>query len=136
MTADEAKEFYGADAAEWLKRWDTGQGVWSIEMGGLGPGYEQCIQITTAELLRHLLTNTVAIPKEGDKKGWEKVSDELREAMFKVPTISALGLSGAQYGAAYNLAWHLYRRGPAVCFMDKEVQDRKIQVRKHFPRAA
>src|SRR3990172_3354015 len=45
-------ELYGADAADWLKRWDEGRGVWSIEMGGLGPGYEQCIHITCAEILR------------------------------------------------------------------------------------
>lgn len=27
---------YGADAADWLARWDSGKGVWSIEMGGIG----------------------------------------------------------------------------------------------------
>jgi len=39
---------YGADAADWLKRWDDGGTCWSIEMGGFGPGYEQCIHITAA----------------------------------------------------------------------------------------
>lgn len=136
MTNDEAKDFFGADAAEWLKRWDDGQGVWSIETGGLGPGYEQCIQITAAELLRFILGKAYDVAGlEGDTKAWEKISDECRKAMFEVPAISDLGLSGAQYGAAYNLAWQLYRRGPAVCFMDEEVQDRKIQVRKRFPQA-
>ena len=136
MTLKEANEFYGADANEWLKRWDEGRIVWSIEMGGLGPGYEQCIQITAAELVRFILGKAYNVTGlEGDKKAWEKISDECHEAMFKLPAITALGLSGAQYGAAYNLAWQIYRRCPK-CFMDDEVQDRKIQVRKNFPVAA
>src|SRR5581483_2130454 len=38
-------QLYGTNAADWLARWDAGRAVWSIEMGGLGPGYEQCIHI-------------------------------------------------------------------------------------------
>ena len=55
MTQQEADKFYGKDAVEWLRRWDAGEGVWSIEMGGIGPGYEQCIQITAAEILRYMI---------------------------------------------------------------------------------
>ena len=29
------------DAAEQLRRWDAGDSIWTVEMGGLGPGYEQ-----------------------------------------------------------------------------------------------
>src|SRR5947207_3276662 len=29
-------ESYGADATDWLARWDAGRSVWSIEMGGMG----------------------------------------------------------------------------------------------------
>lgn len=28
-----------------LAAWDAGEPVWSCDMGGMGPGYEQCIQI-------------------------------------------------------------------------------------------
>src|SRR6266403_1363829 len=55
MDEKEELEFYGADAAEWLRRWDEGRSVWSIEMGGMGPGYEQAIQVVAAEVVRHLL---------------------------------------------------------------------------------
>jgi hypothetical protein len=48
-------ETYGADVTDWLRRWDEGKTCWSIEMGGLGPGYEQCIHITMAEILRFML---------------------------------------------------------------------------------
>lgn len=34
---------YGKDAQEWLSRWDEGRSVWSISMGGFGPGYEQAL---------------------------------------------------------------------------------------------
>lgn len=34
------------DHADLLKRWDAGDPIWSIEMGGLGPSHEQCIQIS------------------------------------------------------------------------------------------
>src|SRR5690349_6978437 len=40
------EESYGKDAAVWVARFDEGRSVWSIEMGGLGPGYEQALQIT------------------------------------------------------------------------------------------
>ncbi|KKK93920.1 hypothetical protein LCGC14_2688070 [marine sediment metagenome] len=30
---------------EAIERWDAGRSLFSVEMGGLGPGYEQAIQI-------------------------------------------------------------------------------------------
>ena len=47
---------YGKDAAEWLERWDAGKPVWSVSMGGIGPGYEQALQIAAAETVRRLIT--------------------------------------------------------------------------------
>ena len=37
---------------EALVQWDNGGTLWTVEMGGLGPGYEQAIQIGTIELCR------------------------------------------------------------------------------------
>jgi hypothetical protein len=59
MNDEENAMLFGADAAEWLRRWDEGRSVWSIEMGGLGPGYEQCIHVTAAEILRYMLHEQV-----------------------------------------------------------------------------
>lgn len=140
-TADEDKEYqeillFGADAADWLKRWDEGRSVWSIEMGGLGPGYEQCIHIAAAEILRFLLI------KQYDTATWEDHAqllhdhDEVRAMSYENPTIKALSLSGAQFGAASNLAYMLYRKGPRAVMTDERVKDRHIQVQRTFPQTA
>lgn len=137
MNDIEAKRFYGADAAEWLQRWDAGETVWSIEMGGLGPGYEQCIQITAAEVLRHLLDKKYNADRwEFALENWHRELKKIEEYAFANPIISKLGLSGAQWGAAVNLASMLYSKGPVAVMNDKRVEDRKIQTRREMPQAA
>lgn len=126
-------DLYGADATEWLRRWDAGDTVWSISMGGLGPGYEQCIQITTAEVLRHLLERKYGPSTWEDRDAWETDRKAIENDAFANPRIDALGLSGAQWGAAMNLALQLYRRGPRGVMTDDRVKDRHIQVRRTFP---
>lgn len=128
MTEVEAKEFYGVDAAEWLKRWDEGRIVHTIEMGGLGPGYEQCIHITCAEILRVMMEGKMDASKWDDKEQWERDRDAIDKLVMEVPVVKDLGLSGAQWGAALNIAGHLYRRGPAAVMLDEHVKDRHIQV--------
>lgn len=140
-TAEEEKkhqavESYGADARDWLSRWDAGRSVWSIEMGGLGPGYEQAIQITVAEILRHLLAKQYDSAKWEDRAAWETDRKAIEEYGFANERINALGLSGAQWGAALNLAGQLYRRGPQEVMADERVKDRHIQVSRVFPVAA
>lgn len=127
---------YGEDAADWLKRWDEGDRVWSIEMGGLGPGYEQCIHITAAEILRHLLERKYEPDTWDEKEAWERDHKEIEAAGFANARISALGLSGAQWGAALNLALQLYRRGPRAVMTDERIKDRRIQVCRNFPQVA
>jgi hypothetical protein len=129
-------EMYGADATEWLKRWDEGRTVWTISMGGLGPGYEQCIHITCAEILRVMLEKRYDVEKWADKDEWSKVRDEIDETVMAVPCVKALGLSGAQWGAAMNVAAFLYRHGPRFVMNDERVKDRHIQVSNNFPVAA
>jgi hypothetical protein len=137
MTDDEAKEFYGADAAEWLKRWDEGHIVHTIEMGGLGPGYEQCIHTTCAEILRHMLAQKYdPVAWDASTEQWRIDREAINKAVMAVPAVKDLGLSGAQWGAAMNIAGHLYRHGPAHVMQDDRVKDRHIQVSRGFPRAA
>lgn len=131
MTESEAKEFYGEDAAEWLRRWDEGKTVWTIEMGGLGPGYEQVIAILTAEILRYYVGNAITL--DLTDKEWQKIREERDAELFRKKSVSELGCSGAQMGAAANVAGHLYRHGPWKVMQDEEVKDRHIQVRKDFP---
>jgi hypothetical protein len=119
-------EMYGADAADWLARWDAGKSVWSIEMGGLGPGYEQCIQIVAAEVLRWLLANKPDMDSE-----WAKYDGEMGKVVNEIT--KPLGLSGTQWGAGVHLAAHLYRQDPRGVMNDPQVQDRKIQIARTFP---
>ena len=50
---DITRYLYPATLDEAIERWDSGRLLFSIELGGLGPGYEQAIQITGMELIRH-----------------------------------------------------------------------------------
>jgi hypothetical protein len=138
--ADDAEwneiQMYGANAADWLTRWDADRGCWSIEMGGLGPGYEQAIQITMAEILRHLLAEKYDHAAWADTDVWKRDRELIDKASFANPVISGLGLSGAQWGAALGLATKFYMQGPRAIMNDKAVKDRHIQVSRSFPRAA
>jgi hypothetical protein len=126
-------QLYGADAKDWLTRWDAGQGVWSIEMGGLGPGYEQCIHITCAEILRWFISNECDASKWAEAEGWKVDRERMEKALHQVPAVKELGLSGAQWGAAVNLATRFYLDGPRKVMTDEYVKDRRIQVSKNFP---
>ena len=117
---------YGADAEEWLERWDSGHSVWSIEMGGIGPGYEQAIQVAAAEVLRCILENGLDPEKSADR-------EQIRSAAFENPDLEALGLSGAQAGAAISLACSLKISGPIEIMTDPKFKDRLIQVSCSFP---
>ncbi len=137
--------------ADVLTKWDAGEPVWTIEMGGMGPGYEQAIQITAFEMLRLMVgdpPNFDAIDREAEllehepsaipygETEWHKYRDEMDKALFAEDgPCRGLGLSGAQYGAASNIASvfvrHGYRAG-----LDLAPTDRHILVSKNFPRAA
>lgn len=129
------KENYGTDATDWLARWDSGRSVWSIEMGGLGPGYEQAIQITVAELVRIMLANKYDHSRWSEDSAWKDDRATIRTAAFTCEAISNLGLSGAQFGAALSLASRIYMDGPIKVMNTESIKDRRIQVSKHFPGA-
>jgi hypothetical protein len=109
-----------------LAQWDAGQSVFTVEMGGIGPGYEQCIQVLVFELLRDAINGAIPMVKAGDRLvTWgDSTVDRLNDR---------LGFSGAQVGAAKNLASgmlvHGYRK--AVNSVEK---GRHIQASKGFTR--
>lgn len=127
------EQLYGKDAADVLARWDAGRSVWSVEMGGLGPGYEQALQITAFEILRHLLSAKYDAAAWVSTEAWKVDRDKIEKAVF--PVVDGLGLSGAQWGAALHIAFRQYRDGPLV-FIKSAPDDRKIQVSKDWPRLA
>lgn len=128
------EEQYGKDCAALLERWDSGRGIWSVEMGGLGPGYEQAIQITFIELLRIMVERAFDADRWINKEVWDKERELI--SSLAMPKLDGLGLSGAQFGAALSLAAVIYRRGPVDALTDEAVKERKIQVSKNFPSLA
>lgn len=112
-----ANQMYGKDAAALLTKWDSDDSVWSVAMGGFGPGYEQALQIAVFEVLRHLLAG-------GDVAKADEV----------LPRLSYLGLSGAQWSAARSLANAFYTEGPRKV-LERFDDDRHIQVSARFPQA-
>jgi hypothetical protein len=129
-------ERFGATAADWLAKWDSGAAVWSVEMGGMGPGYEQCIQITAAQILRHMLDAKYDASQWGDGGRWPDDRKAIETFGFADDTIKGLGLSGAQWGAACSLAACIYKRGPIDALSDPAVKERLIMVSKSFPGSA
>jgi hypothetical protein len=120
-----------------LRMWDAGESVFTVEMGGLGPGYEQAIQMLAFEIIRDLIGEHV--PAHGvelsdtETKRIRKITDATVHRLDKEPWA---GFSGAQVGAATNIAMCVLRRGYRAALRDPAVQDRLIQVSKVFPPAA
>lgn len=132
------RSFYGETAAEWLRRWDAGETVWTLEMGGFGPGYEQCIQIACAEVVRDM--HAVPAPEDGDKEAWKAWGERADVALHRADKFPGMGMSGAQAGAAKSLAAALCKRGPEGFFahIKETAPDRAkdmIQVSRDWPRA-
>jgi len=114
---------YPKDIRDAVERWDRGDSVWTVEMGGLGPGYEQAIAVGMIELMRSILD--VDLPKEGEN--WNEF---LNDRLLKISKEFNLQLSGAQAGAIINLTAKFATRG---WLATEEVQDRMIQISKHWP---
>lgn len=101
-------------ASEALVAWDAGESVWTVAMGGIGLGYEQAIQIMAFEFLRFMLANP---PSDWgsfveDAKKWEEYRASIENAAKD--TISRIQPSGAQFGAAMNMAACFARKGYAA----------------------
>lgn len=110
-------------ALEQLDRWDQGDSIWSLEMGGMGPGYEQCIQILAIEIVRDEVGKLFPV-KPPPADGWADAT---------VARVNPkLHFSGAQVGAAKSLAYNWLTIGPAA-LLKKAPVDRHIQVSKTFP---
>ncbi|WP_428491632.1 hypothetical protein [Rhodopila sp.] len=117
-------ESYGTLPQDVIDKWDAGKTVWSIEMGGFGPGYEQAIQVTAIEILRQMIAETADASCWDKGGGMRAYADTLHEKIGD--KLSSLGLSGAQFGAAVSIAARIYKDGPRE-FVRTTPSDRKIQ---------
>lgn len=111
-----------------LTRWDGGESIWSIEMGGLGPGYEQAIQVLIVELVRDGMGKVLPLPESKEAETWG--DDTVRR-------LSHNGFSGAQVGAAKHVAYKMLRDGYSETLdsMRAHDNDRLILVSNQWPRA-
>ena len=116
--------FHPVTALDALERWDKGQPVFTIEMGGIGPGYEQAIQILVFELIRDLAA--LPLPKPDTFGGWG-------DATVSRVDESCGGFSGAQVGSAKQIAYRAIRDGWGK-MIESSPKDRHIQVSKFFPK--
>jgi hypothetical protein len=81
-----------------------------------------------------MLTNKYDHSKWVDEDDtWKKDCDEIKKEAFKNNVIEKLGLSGAQFGGALQVASRLYMFGPIKIMEDVTIKDRHIQVSKYFP---
>lgn len=112
------------EAIEW---WDSGKSLFSVEMGGLGPGYEQALQIAAMELIREFKNHVI------DWKNEEKVKQFNQEINdYHNGIITKLRLSGAQFGAAKSILCVFLRNGWEKG-IEMAPEDRRIQISKNFP---
>lgn len=127
----EAVDLIPETVAEAIARWDAGEAVFSVEMGGLGPGYEMAIQGLAFELMRAI-----------EASGFDQWDDDLARKQFDEETIEPVvrecdakpwgGFSGSQVGVAKNLAACVCRRGYRAALRDPKLPaDRRIQVCRH-----
>lgn len=130
-----AQDYFGPapTAREHLRRWDAGESIWSIEMGGLGPGYEQAIQVLAIEIIRDEIDNPLPVDKFGE---WGDNTVSRIDQRTADGRYSCGGFSGAQVGAAKQIAVRFIRDGPAKALKSLKDEDRKIQVSNFWPRAA
>lgn len=119
-----------------LAQWDAGGIVRSISLGGLGPGYEQAIQVAAIEMARagrdfELIPDE---PSEKTNRRWSDICHKAIEPMNKL-----YGLSGAQFGQASWLAYQWCNGGGPADLIARARQrgepDRVIQISNHWPRA-
>ena len=121
---------------ESLTLWDNNSTTWSVEMGGLGPGYEQAIQVGVMELGRMLLPNREALKVFFlEKRTLENIAqvgamDRLLDLELRaLSSRNNWGLSGAQAGAIKTLAVR-FLVGGVRATVQSVPEDQRIQISK------
>ena len=127
---------------EALAAWDRGDEVETVEMGGLGEGYEMAIQCVAFELMRALTTEPDLIRMNAETPNNGKFPDAFGDRLDEIvasldPYDEAAGryalggLSGCQVGAAKSMAINFTRHGWDNA--REQVPERLIFVRKQDP---
>jgi hypothetical protein len=138
LSEKEMEESFGPfgpapDAREQVRRWDAGKTIWTISMGGMGPGYEQAIQILAVEITRDWLDKPLP-PASIDTYAMADATIARIDAKQPDGSYACGGFSGAQVGAASWLAYHWLTDGPAKVHKNHPTE-RHIQASKFWPKA-
>lgn len=113
------------------EKWARGELIWSAELGGIGPGYEQAIQILLWEILARWPHETLA--RNPEAKEYPKEYSEHVEKVVHELDQSCGGFSGAQVSSAQAAAFQFLVYGYNE-MMGKLEKDRKILVSKKWPK--
>lgn len=113
------------------EKWARGENVWSAELGGIGPGYEQAIQVLLWEILARWPHKTLA--RNPEEKQYPAEYNEHVEKVVHDLDQQCGGFSGAQVGAAKGTAFQFLVYGYDH-MMGKLEEERKILVSKHWPK--
>ncbi len=118
---------------EMLSAWDRGESIWSIELGGLGPGYEQAIQVAAVEFARA----GKGMARTDDEKADYRSFDELCSGALRAFDEKLGGITGAMFGAAKWLAWQWCFNGGPDGLLERMKSngqaDRAIQCSNSWP---
>lgn len=111
---------------EALKNWDAGEPVFTLELGGLGPSYEQCIHVAIFESARRIMAMPISHLSKAAKL------QLIERTILQVDNKKGLQLSGAQAVVARSFLYRALMEGwgEVVNSVDK---DRHIQVMKWWP---
>jgi len=114
-----------------IEQWDHGNPISTIEMGGLGMGYEQAIQSMAIEFTR---AHVDADMPEDKEKLWALYDETCHAVMLKLDDELG-GVTGAMFSAGRNLAYQwLFNDGPSGVLTQAEVKDRVISVTNPKPK--
>lgn len=120
-------------AKEALERWDKGDSIFTVEMAGIGPGYEQAIQVLVMEIIREFLKRKMPLEPTTFHQMSEEIVHRIDEKWG--------GFSGVQVGAAMQLASLYIRDGYRVTIYnmakhtEKENEpSRLIQISNFWPK--
>lgn len=116
---------------EAAKKWDRDGSVWSASLGGIGPGYEQAIQILLWEIL--LRWDETRNPMEKKRNEYTDEYNKHVDTIVHELNDSVLGFSGAQVSAAKGTAFQFIKFGYQH-MMAKLPCEREILVSKDFPK--
>lgn len=107
-----------------IEDFDNGKEVETVVMGGISNGYEIAIQNLAIEIMRILMM--VKIPEK--QEDFQSLINIVTDSAMEV--VKEYGYSGAQVGAAKNIAALYYRQTPAKARNLLEDKSRIITISK------